>query len=298
MINTIYLTYGLTGSIFGGMRSDTERPIPSSDECSEPLQRGIAAYREGDYRLAAKLLTQALPGVRGVAVPGLWSLLGEASFRIRDYGNAIEACARAVADPEAGESDWLRLGLANVETGRCRKAIEVFEAGLQKHPGDPTLLNGLGMAWRRLGRCERAVSCYEQALHTASADPALWRNLGNACAELGDLDRAIDAYSHAVRLAPRRSDYWNDLGAAYAGRGDQASAVAAFLDAISLNPSDGRAWFNLAVTRVKQLDPPAARIAYQRLKIVDPPLGREFLDWVAKASQSHTEEVVRAFEEA
>ena len=143
-----------------------------------------------------------------------------------------------------------------------------------------------------------AVQFFEEAQRAVSADPAVWRNLGQALSDLGELDRAADALTKALRLSPRCADAWNDLGSVCSRKGDLAGAVAAFLDAVSLDPGDGRAWFNLAVARVRQLDPPAARQAYRRLKAADPARAEEFLGWVARESRLGAEEVLKAFEDA
>ncbi len=126
---------------------------------------------------------------------------------------AALAAARRLKDRAAEAVHLGNLGLANVDLGESRRAIEFFEQRLTiareigDRRGEGNVLGNLGLAYADLGETRRAIKFYEQSLAIAreigdqrGAGNVL-RNLGIAYRQLGEPRRAIDFYNQHLAIA-------------------------------------------------------------------------------------------------
>lgn len=65
--------------------------------------------------------------------------------------------------------DHLRLGWAKYGAGEYKQAVDTFDAGLERFPGDVELLYGLGMALKKAEKKRRALGAFEAALERMAA---------------------------------------------------------------------------------------------------------------------------------
>jgi Flp pilus assembly protein TadD len=171
-----------------------------------------------------------------------------------------------------------------LDQGQTAAAVGAFTQLLQRFPGSPEVLMGLGDCYSLLGEDKRPRELFEMAVRKASARP-LYRallHLGWHCREHGDLERAEHVFQRAIHLFPDESSPYRELGMVYLlehrnddatrlfaqaadhGRGDSglyvllgnhylwlkepAKAEAAFQRAVALNPGDARAYGGLATS--------------------------------------------------
>jgi tetratricopeptide (TPR) repeat protein len=157
-----------------------------------------------------------------------------------------------------GEGNALgNLGLAHVNLGNTRKAIEFYEEALAIHReigdrrGESNSLGNLGVAYSALGYSRKAIEFYEEAL---AIDRAIGDrrgegndlgNLANSHANLGDTSKAIEFYKQALvidhEIGDRRGE-GNDLGNlgnVYFELGDSHKAIDFFEQALVIDREIG-----------------------------------------------------------
>ena len=118
---------------------------------------------------------------------------------------------------------------------------------------------------------------YEQALPFAwrqvELDPwreAAWDNLGESYRALGDTARAAAAYQRAIDIVPGHEQALNNLAALRGFQGDGVAAEAGFRAAAAANPRYLPAWRNLAILLTNNQRLEEARLAWQRVLLLDP----------------------------
>src|SRR5207253_10419661 len=88
-------------------------------------ERGIAAFRAGDYAVALQLFLDARAA--GLDTPGLRYDLGATYYRLGRYAEAEREVQALVPDPQWAPLADYNLGLTAQRAGRPQRAIEYFE---------------------------------------------------------------------------------------------------------------------------------------------------------------------------
>lgn len=158
---------------------------------------------------------------------------------------------------------------------KAQEALEVFEEGARRFPGDEDLLMGTAMAHLKLGAATvacgileelhekrprsgdvleglveaslacglpaRAVAVAQEAARAAGEDARAVYRLGRAFYGRGRYAEALPLYERTAELAPEWSESWFGLGACQWAMRQSASAEAALRRAIELEPKDWQA---------------------------------------------------------
>ncbi len=95
---------------------------------------------------------------------------------------------------------YLNLGYMLCEVGRCKKAVDLYEAAMANCEEDPLLLYNQAVALEGVGRKRDALGSYEAALRLQPDLTDAHQNLAILYAELGDKQRAIRHFSAFRRL--------------------------------------------------------------------------------------------------
>ncbi|HYW18812.1 MAG TPA: tetratricopeptide repeat protein [Nodularia sp. (in: cyanobacteria)] len=187
-------------------------------------------------------------------------------------------------------SDFLSLGLTNMQRGNYREAIENFnqalelesdlalaysdrcQAHLQLHdyhqavtdcnqainlaPDNFETYLSRGLARYRQGDDPAAIADYNQAILLVPIDFRAYYNRGLARVGEGNYSEAIADYNLALTQVPPNTssflaDIYNDRGLAHLLLQDGQAAMLDFNRAIRLNDQDFRAYFNLGCTNGK-----------------------------------------------
>lgn len=155
--------------------------------------------------------------------------------------------AQQLGDREAEAHHLGSMGLAYVDLGDPRRAIECYETQLaiSREIGDRksegTALGNLGLSFADLNEPSRAIKFHEQALEidreigNRRGEGAALGNLGIAYKNLGDPQRAINYYEQWLAIAQEIGDRRGEgqalgnLGVAYKDLGDVSRAIECYI---------------------------------------------------------------------
>lgn len=221
-------------------------------QAAEPLARlrlqlplGVALYRLGEYRQAARVLDRAVEaaarsGDARLRVRGLIAL-GTTLKQLGELDPALARLREAIAlASEHGLHKFLEAALCNVgllleERGEHERALQQFRAayraGRQVRDVFATTLNNCGAAYGHLGDQRRALSFFQLALrraratgHTVSEALAL-ASIGHASLRLGRHSEALEAIAASLAVSqPRGLRHEQMLARLFEGETRQAMA--------------------------------------------------------------------------
>ena len=247
----------------------------------DSIQRGLTAYRRGDFSGAAEAFQAVLPRLESER-PELWERLGQAYSETRDFERAIDVLERVVSSGRATAATYSLLASCAGELGRLDEEVRYRETAVDQRPEDPGLWRDLGAARRRAGMAREAVTGLREALRLDPGDAAgAAVELGRALRDLGEWDRAVSAYREALTRTPERSDLWSDLAILYSEMGLFAESDQAVREAIRLKPNNAAAWHTIATNTLKQGERETAQRAYRRMKELNPDFADEILSWIS-----------------
>jgi tetratricopeptide (TPR) repeat protein len=246
------------------------------DDDTDTLTRsalGWTYYYRGDHETARRLFQEVGRREPGWADP----LLGLAWIAERQ-GRRAEAKAGfraalaksavyvATADPAASlrgllrdRPDWVdlwrELGWALYHQRAFALAETEFRALLERHPGDPEGLRGLGYTLYALRRYREAIAPLERAVASGAPLPPVRERVeipgvpglhpitSDASSTLawsyfhaGDLDRARALFREVTARHPDWADAWSGLGWTLARSGARAEAERAFRRSLAVQP--------------------------------------------------------------
>ena len=137
-----------------------------------PLKR-LALYKSARTNIAigtcTHLLTLTFKMNRFRMALPCWTLLIAMAFAPRPV------CAQQA---QSTAQDALSHGLTLIKEKHIDEAIRVFEAGLEREPKNPTLLNAVGAAYSLKGDSEQAQSYFLRCLAVDPEFSSAHRNLG------------------------------------------------------------------------------------------------------------------------
>ena len=183
--------------------------------CAARIPEAIATFRQFARRWPGRARQLEIRGTirqlrraqRGEVAPGdyLVDHLQEQVNHNLELGDFYLVGAKArrmmAAKPDRPEGHFA-LGIACVEQGRYKEALDAF---LVAHPLDPdyepTLYN-VGYAYLQLDEPEQAVPWLERALRREPEHLAALHQLGVACERLGRRDEALAWWRRALETAP------------------------------------------------------------------------------------------------
>jgi tetratricopeptide (TPR) repeat protein len=191
---------------------------------------GAVYLEKRDYANAIPELRHALELNRDL--PGAHSMLGAALL-------AQGFAAEAIPHLEQGQSDDL-LGIALLESGRVRDAVEKLEAALLKRPNDPDLLYYLGEAHGRLSK-----QLFDRVRKESPNSPRAEQLAGDEMAAAGNREGAEKHLRAALRLRPDIRGVHYALGYLYLESGDYEKAEPEFRAEARLVPGSAAAAYKL-----------------------------------------------------
>jgi tetratricopeptide (TPR) repeat protein len=87
----------------------------------------------------------------------------------------------------------------------AQKAIEHFDAILQKHPGHPEVLLHKGAALERLQRDQEAIECYDQAIRADKSLTMAYLHKGGLYNRMEKFNEAMQCYEQALKVQEGRT---------------------------------------------------------------------------------------------
>ena len=260
-----------------------------NQEAEEFLQRGIAAYQQGDYGTAVSLLQQATE--LNPQSFQAWEKYGAVLQQLGRYTEAIEVNKQAMLISgrnqnifdleESVNSDLSNTAntvnlsqyltnqtIVNSETEYYSQTIELFNQGVNKYQaGDCLAAIQLwtraiqiksdyyeayvlrGAALRNLGRYEEAVADCTQAIEINPDGYHAYSNRGAFLNELGRNEEAISDYTKAIEISPDDYQVYYNRGNALRNLGRYEDAIADFTQALQIKPNYYQVYSNRGITQ-------------------------------------------------
>lgn len=289
-------------------------------ELKQAVEAGLKAKQAGDLKSAAvefRKVVQLAPTLAAAHVN-----LGAVLFEQQDYSNAIPSLQKALElNPQLPGAELMLgtsqlslgyaadaiphlektqaidlLGIALVETGRDREAVDRLEAALANRPGDPDLLYYLGRAHMRLakqsydqvtpdsarghqlraetsaaaGRREAAVKDYGTALSKRASLRGVHLALGDLAVESGDVETAVKEFAEEFRLTPGTALAAFRYGKALLTKGASAEGLKVLRRADELRPEMPETLVELGKAEVAVGDPARAEKAWKKVIELEP----------------------------
>ena len=150
-------------------------------------------------RIQSRPLMSPYRHLRLTAVAGLMLALG-----------GVPSPAQTIPEYEQ-QADQLR------RDHQVEAAIELLQAGLERHPGEPRLLLPLSLLLVESGKAEEAEQHLQRVLSLQPLDPEAHRSLGEAYLQQGRLPRAIRHFQQSSRLSDSDGRVHFRLGVCAAG---------------------------------------------------------------------------------
>ena len=123
------------------------QPVRAGADGALAVERGVAAFRAGDYPAALQLFLDALAA--GLDTAGLRYDLGATYYRLGRYAEAEREFQTLAPDPNWAPLAHYNLGLTAQRAGRRQQAMEYFEQA-QRTTTDPNLRTLAATAFERL----------------------------------------------------------------------------------------------------------------------------------------------------
>ncbi len=130
--------------------------------------------------------------------------------------------------------------------GKAREAGDLYRQILERQPGDPWAMLGLGRALEAMGQLDAALEHYHKALPHHRQFPELFEAIGRAWIARGHFDAAEAAFREFAALRPNDAHAHNALGATLWRKRDIDAAIGELRLAIQLRPDFPEALSNLA----------------------------------------------------
>jgi len=250
------------------------------------LNRGIVAFRRGDYRTARDFFErEAKSGKRALAL----SNLGVLARLEADTAAALDYGARSIEAGSFESAPRVNFAQSLLEFGQPDSALRVAKAGLSADSLELRLLLLAGAAAMKLGMADSAEEFLSRAA-SDSSDPAIVRyelagrysqesagaepssslraralhNLGLICLARGRTDSALARFQAAIELSPRFSESYLALGTLHENLGRPDSALKYLARSLELGSNSAELYYNLGLVRAQLGDFRAARNDFER----------------------------------
>lgn len=192
---------------------------------------------------------------------------------------------------------WVKLAMAQAETGAYDAARASLERALDIDPESPIAHFNLAEVMRRQGRYADA---FEQYRRTVALDP----NYAKAYLGLGQVNRqqgrpAMESFRQAVRSDPLLAEAHIGLGRESLERRQAGEAAGHFLQALRVDPDSAEAHLDLGLARARQGLQEEALAAFRQAAALDPASPEAHYNLgVALARQGRTREALQYFRQA
>ena len=235
-------------------------------ELRQHVEAGLKAKSTGDLDTAIRefrRVTELAPDLAAAHVN-----LGAVYFEKKSYGEAIPPLRRAlqlngdlpgahgmlgaallaqgyaaasIPHLEKAQSADL-LGVALLESGRARDAVDQLEAALQNRPNDADLLYYLSQAHGRLSK-----EVFDQLRENSPESERVLQMLGEALTAAGNREGAEKRFRSALALRPSLRGVHFTLGELYLEGGDYERAEVEFRTETEMVPGSAAAAYKLGI---------------------------------------------------
>ena len=160
---------------------------------------------------------------------------------------------RRILEVAPGHADALHLlGLTERQQGNFTRAVELMQRAIAVNPRAAMFHSNLAEAWRAQGRVAEAEAASRQAIALDRTLPEAHLNLGAALLQRQAFDEALAAYTQALALRPGYLDALLGEGDALLSSGRHPEALARYERALERSPGNTGALTRIGITLRKQ----------------------------------------------
>lgn len=187
-----------------------------------------------------------------------------ALMKAKAYGQAAHVMETALRSDPSNPTARIYLATAYERQHDWRRAIQTYEAAIEKGRTTDLILARLGKAYLRVGELAKAIEALEKASHLDPTDLDTLRNLGTAYLQLGRMEESEKAFRAIVVQDDHYSAAYNGLGLVAIQRGDANTAQQQFERAIKAGPDEPEPLLNLGLLYQKTGNKQGAVQYYER----------------------------------
>jgi tetratricopeptide (TPR) repeat protein len=204
--------------------------LPILAQSGNAFDRGLVAFRAGNYSSAAGLFAEA-----ETAAPGATdALLYEAKSQVhlQDFAGA-EKSLRLYVSSHPNSSDALyMLGFVLHRQNRPAESLATYTKSAAITPPTADDLKIVGLDYVLLDDYPDAIKWLEKAVSMDPRNVEAWYSLGRAYYTVARLDEAHKAFHSVLDLDPNNVKAENNLGLIYESSGEPTAAIEAYRLAI------------------------------------------------------------------
>jgi len=184
-------------------------------------------------------------------------------------------CARRAFQNAVSKDDQLwkahyGLGLAFLQEGEAKRAVEELRLVLQHTPQDSMAHNALGLGLEATGAYDSAEQEFKLALDLDPQFDVVCFNLAHVLGAQKKYSAVIFYLKKAVALAPQQPTYRLALGTAYLASGDFDAAIRSLNEFLTKFPDSAEAYFQLGNAYLNEANPKMAAQSYRQASHLDP----------------------------
>ncbi|XP_033630596.1 tetratricopeptide repeat protein 8-like [Asterias rubens] len=232
--------------------------------------------------------------------------LGKCYYRLGLYRDAERQFKSALKQQDMVDT-YLYLCKVYVRLDQPLAAIDIYKQGLEKFPGETTLLTGIARIYEGLNDMTNAVKFYKQVLHNDNThveaiacianyhfytdqpeialryyrrllqmgvyNAELFNNLGLCCFYAQQYDMTLSTFERALSLSDNdqlTADIWYNIGETAVNIGDTNLALQCFRLTLASNNDHPEAYNNLGVLEMRKGHLDQARAFFQAAQSLAP----------------------------
>lgn len=165
---------------------------------------------------------------------------------------------------------YFNRGQALKKQGKYEEAIAHFQKAIKADPNYTPARNNLGSILQERGKLEEAITCYKNALKTHPNFYPSISNLASIYLMKGELNKAEAGFNRALKIKPDYVHALYHLGLVYKQQTKLEDAIKLFQNAAKHHPNLADAYFQLGQIWELQSQFSLAKIAYERIKKINP----------------------------
>ncbi|XP_023384634.1 tetratricopeptide repeat protein 8 [Pteropus vampyrus] len=198
--------------------------------------------------------------------------IGKCYYRLGMYREAEKQFKSALKQQDMVDT-FLYLAKVYISLDQPVTALNLFKQGLDKFPGEVTLLCGIARIYEVRFTVFKTPTPKRRLLQMGVYNCQLFNNLGLCCFYAQQYDMTLTSFERALSLAENEeeaADVWYNLGHVAVGTGDMNLAHQCFRLALANNNSHAEAYNNLAVLEMRKGHAEQARALLQTASSLAP----------------------------
>ena len=210
------------------------------------MNKGVEAYREGNYGSAVEHLKEA---------DRIWPENAQANYMLGQiYQHKYEEPATAIGFYEKATTlapdmadYWYHKGACLVAVKRDSEAKLALNKAVELKPGHADALYRIGVVEERAGKPKAAAQSYGDSIRADARKPFAYYNLGDLYFRNRKVEEAQRVFKNGVENNPTSAELRHGLGVSYLAQKKYREALVEFEEALRLKERYPSALFNIGM---------------------------------------------------